>query len=49
MEGINSKRKDTRIYNKGQDNIKDGKNKAQSFIYASDTLFINNFINKKSL
>ena len=34
---------------KGQDNRKNNKNKTQSFIYASNALFINNFVNRKSL
>ena len=34
---------------KGQDNRKDNKNKAQSFICISNALFTDNSINKKSL
>jgi len=48
-EGINSRGKNIKICDKGQDNGKDGKNEAQLFIYASDTLFIDNFVNRKSL
>ena len=48
-EGINSKGKDKGIRDKGQDNGRDGKSKAQSFIYASDVLFTDNSVNKKSL
>jgi hypothetical protein len=48
-EGINSKGRDKGIYNKGQDNRKDNRGEVQSFIYTSDALFINNFIDKKSL
>ena len=47
MERINSKGKD--ISDKGQDNVRDGKSKVQSFIYASDVLFIDNSVNRKSL
>jgi hypothetical protein len=48
-EGINSKKRDKGIYNKRQDNRKDSKSKIQSFICISNALFIDNFINKKSL
>jgi hypothetical protein len=47
-EGINSKGKDKGIYDKGWDNRRDYKSKIQSFICISNTLFINNSINKKS-
>jgi hypothetical protein len=48
-EGINSKRRNKGIHNKGQDNKKDGKSKVQLFIYISDALFINNSVDRKSL
>ena len=47
MEGINGKRKDRN--NQRQNNKKDGRDKAQSFICASNILFIDNSINRKSL
>jgi hypothetical protein len=47
-EGINSRWRDKGIYNKGQDNRKNGKSEAQSFIYISDVSFTDNFINRKS-
>ena len=34
---------------KGRDDGRDGRGEAQSFICASDALFINNTINRKSL
>ena len=34
---------------KGRDNRRDGKSKAQSFICASDASFINNSVDRKSL
>ena len=46
-EGINSKGRD--INNKGRNNRKDSKSKAQSFIYASNVLFADNSVNRKSL
>ena len=48
-EGINSRGRDIGIRDKGQDNGRDGRSKAQSFICASDILFIDNSINRKSL
>jgi hypothetical protein len=45
---MNGKGRDKGIHNKGQDNGRDGKSKAQSFIYISDALFTDNFINRKS-
>jgi hypothetical protein len=48
-EGINSKGRDQRIYNKGQDNGRDCKNEMQSFIYISNALFTDNSVNRKSL
>src|SRR6266700_2608213 len=47
-EGINSRGRDKGIHNKRQDNRRDGRSKAQSFIYASDALFTDNSINRKS-
>ena len=46
---MNGKGRDKRIYNKRQDNRRDGRSKVQSFIYASDILFMDNSINRKSL
>jgi hypothetical protein len=48
-EGINSRGRDKGIYNKGRDNRKNNRGEVQSFIYTSNALFINNFINRKSL
>ena len=48
-EGINSRGRDKGIRNKGRDNSRDGRSKAQSFIYTSNVLFIDSSINKKSL
>jgi hypothetical protein len=48
-EGINGKRRDKGIYNKEQDNRRDGRSKVQLFIYISNVLFINNSIDRKSL
>ena len=48
MEGINGRGRDKGIRDKGRDN-RDGRSKAQSFIYASNALFIDNSINRKSL
>jgi hypothetical protein len=48
-EGINGRGRDKGIRDKGRDNGRDGRSKAQLFIYASDTLFIDNSINRKSL
>ena len=47
-EEINGRGRDKGICNKGRDNG-DGRGKAQSFIYTSDVLFIDNSINRKSL
>ena len=47
-EGINGRGRDKGICNKGQDN-RDGRGKAQSFIYTSDASFIDNSVNRKSL
>jgi len=48
-KGINSRGRDKGIRDKGQDNRRDGRGKAQLFIYTSDALFIDNSVNKKSL
>ena len=48
-KGINSKGRDKEIYNKGRDDRRDGRGKAQLFICASNILFTDNFINRKSL
>ena len=48
-EGINGRGRDIEIRDKGQDNGRDGRGKAQLFIYASNTLFIDNSVNRKSL
>ena len=47
-EEINSKGKDKGIRNKGRDDG-DGRGEAQLFICASDALFTDNSINRKSL
>ena len=46
-EGINGRGRDKGIYDKGRDNG-DGRGKAQSFICASDVLFTENSVNRKS-
>ena len=48
-EGINSRGRNKGIRDKGRDNGKDGRGKAQLFICASNALFIDNSINRKSL
>ena len=48
-EGTNGRGRDKGIRDKGQDNGRDGRSKAQLFICASDVLFIDNSINRKSL
>jgi len=48
-EGINGKGRDKGISNKGQDNRKDSRSEVQSFIYASNALFADNSVNRKSL
>ena len=48
MEGTNGRGKDIGIRDKGQDDGKDGRNKAQSFICASNVLFTDNSVNRKS-
>jgi len=47
-EEINSRGKDKGIRDKGQDNRRDGRGKAQLFICASDASFTDNSINRKS-
>jgi len=47
-EEINGRGRDKGIRDKGRDDG-DGRGKVQLFIYASDTLFADNSINKKSL
>jgi len=44
---MNAKGRDKGISDKGRDNG-DGRSKAQLFIYASDALFADNSINRKS-
>ena len=44
---MNGRGRDKGIRDKGRDNG-DGRSEAQSFIYASDALFIDNSINRKS-
>ena len=46
---MNSRGRDKGIRDKGQDDGRDGRGKAQLFIYTSDILFIDNSINRKSL
>ena len=46
-EGINRKGRDKEISDKGRDNG-DGRSEAQSFICASDALFTDNSVNRKS-
>jgi len=48
-EGMNGRGRDKGIRNKGRDDGRDGRGKAQLFIYASDALFADNSINRKSL
>ena len=48
-EGMNSRGRDKGIYNKGQDNRRDSRSKAQSFIYTSNALFADNSVDRKSL
>ena len=48
-EGMNSKGRDKGISDKGQDNRKDSKSEAQSFIYTSNASFADNSVNRKSL
>ena len=46
---MNGRGRDKGIRDKGRDNGRDGRGKAQSFIYTSDILFTDNTINRKSL
>jgi len=46
-KGINSREKDKGIRDQGRDN-RDGRSKAQLFIYTSDALFTDNSVNRKS-
>ena len=48
-EGTNGRGRDKGIRDKGRDDRKDGKNKAQLFICASNALFADNSVNRKSL
>jgi len=48
-EGINGRGGDKGIRDKGRDNGRDGRSEAQSFIYASDALFVDNSVDRKSL
>ena len=49
MEGINGRGRDIGIYNKGRDDRRNGRSEAQLFIYASDVLFMDNSVDRKSL
>jgi len=46
---MNGRERDKGIYNKGRDDGRDGRGKVQLFIYASDVLFADNSVNRKSL
>ena len=46
---MNGKGRNIGIYDKGQDNGRDGRSEAQSFIYASNVLFVDNSVDRKSL
>jgi len=46
---MNGKGRDKGIRNKGRDNGRDGRGKAQLFIYASNALFADNSVDRKSL
>ena len=46
---MNSRKRDKGIRDKGQDNRRDSRGKAQLFIYTSNVLFTDNFVNRKSL
>ena len=45
---MNGRGKDKGIRDKGQDDRRDGRGKAQSFICASDALFIDNSVDRRS-
>jgi len=47
-EGTNGRGKDKEIRDKGRDDGRDSKSKAQLFICTSDALFTDNSINRKS-
>jgi len=48
-KGINGRGRDKGICNKGRDNRRDGRGKAQLFICASNALFADNSVDRKSL
>ena len=48
-EGINGRGRDKGTRDKGRDDRRDGRGKAQLFICASDVLFADNTVNRKSL
>ena len=48
-EGMNGRGRDKGIRDKGRDDRRDSRGTAQSFICASDALFTDNSINRKSL
>jgi hypothetical protein len=48
-EGINSRGRDKGIRDKGRDNERDGRSKAQSFIYTNNASLVDNSVNRKSL
>jgi len=45
---MNGRGRDKEIHDKGRDNGRDSRSKAQLFICASDALFADNSINRKS-
>jgi len=45
---MNGRGRDKGIRDKGRDDGRDGRGKAQSFIYASDTSFADNSVDRKS-
>ena len=47
-EGINSRGRDKGIRDKGWDDGRDSRSKAQLFIYTSDVLFADNSVDRKS-
>ena len=46
---MNGRGRDKGIRDKGRDDGRDSRSKAQSFIYTSDALFTDNSIDRKSL
>ena len=46
---MNGRGRDTGIHNKGQNDRRDSRNKVQLFICASNALFADNFVDRKSL